>query len=57
MKNKNEKGFALIFLLVLAAILMLSLTTAITTLCAFRNQNKKAKIELNEKAKQINLKQ
>jgi flagellar basal body-associated protein FliL len=54
MNNKNEKGFAIILLLVLTAILMLSLSTAIATLCALSNQNKHAKKELSQKENSIN---
>ena len=55
MNSKNEKGFAIILVLVLTAILMLSLSTAIATLCALRNQNKQAKNALFKQEKSINL--
>lgn len=55
MNSKNEKGFAIILVLFLTAILMLSLSTAIATLYALRNQNKQAKSELFKQEKLINI--
>jgi flagellar basal body-associated protein FliL len=48
MKKKKEQGYAIIILLVLASVLMLSLSTAIFTLCELRRQNMKAKKELQQ---------
>jgi len=49
MKNKKEQGYAIIMLLVLTSALMISLSTAIFTLCEVRKQNIQAKKELHRK--------
>ena len=54
MKKKNEDGIAIIMVLVLAAVLMISLTAAISTLHAIHTQNSKMKKELRHQAHQIN---
>jgi len=55
MNSKKEKGIAIIMMLLLTAILMISLSTAVATLCALRKQNKLAKKGLSKYESQINV--
>jgi len=55
MNQKQEKGYAIIMVLVLSTVLMLSLTTTISALSAIKSQNRKNKIELKKHETAINL--
>jgi Na+-transporting NADH:ubiquinone oxidoreductase subunit NqrC len=54
MSKRDEKGYAIIMVLVLSAVLMVSLSTALITLTALRKQNNQAKQELKLQEKAIN---
>ncbi len=54
MKKKKEQGYAIIFILVLAAVLMITLSTATSTLFAFHKQNSQAKRTLSQQEKILN---
>jgi type II secretory pathway component PulK len=54
MSKRDEKGYAIIMVLVLSAVLMVSLSTALITLTALRKQNNQAKQELKQQEKAIN---
>ena len=54
MKKKSEKGYAIIVILVLAALLLISLSTTASILLAFNKQNKEAESELKMHEKTVN---
>lgn len=50
MKKKNQEGFITIYIIVLAAALFIIVTAAMKIMYSVREQNKKDRIELNERA-------
>ena len=50
MKDNNESGYAIIIVLVLSAVLMIILSGAVVSLCAFSSQNHKIETELQNRA-------
>jgi len=54
MKTREEKGYAIIMMVVLSAVLMISLSTAIAALVSLRKQNSLEKLEFRHQEKAVN---